>query len=135
MYLKFEEFSKRYGYSYRSWIFNLVFVVTADPKHVEAILTSHKHINKPLISFVLHPWLGNGLLLAKGNKWKRMRKTITPAFHFKMLEHFVHIFNENANNLVELLKLKLNETEAFDIYPIISDTTLNIIAGKFLSLL
>ena len=33
----------------------------------------------------LDSWLGNGLLLARGEFWHRNRKMLTPAFHFKVI--------------------------------------------------
>ena len=43
---------------------------------------------------VLRPWLGDGLLLSEGAKWKRNRKLITPAFHFGVLKTYINVFNE-----------------------------------------
>lgn len=33
-------------------------------------------------------WLGPGLLLGAGERWKKARKVATPAFHFKNLETY-----------------------------------------------
>lgn len=39
-----------------------------------------------------------------GDKWKKNRKMLTPTFHFKILEDFLPIMNENTKILVELLE-------------------------------
>lgn len=64
-----------------------------------------------------------------GSKWHQRRKMLTPTFHFKILEEFIRIFNEQSAVLVE----KLNEIvdQLFDIFPFITRCTLDIICGKY----
>ena len=38
-----------------------------------------------------------------GNKWRRNRRLLTPAFHFQILENFFDVFNKNAEILCEQL--------------------------------
>lgn len=47
-------------------------------------------------------WLGTGLLTAPtaGGVWKRKRRMITPAFHFNILQRYVPVFGEHAQQLV-----------------------------------
>jgi hypothetical protein len=65
-----------------------------------------------------------------GRKWRSHRKLITPAFHFKILENFVDVFNANGQILLEKLSKHLNGPE-FDIFSYIKLYTLDIISGTW----
>jgi hypothetical protein len=41
-----------------------------------------------------------------GEKWKRRRRQITPTFHFKILNEFIQVFEEQSNTLVSILKVR-----------------------------
>lgn len=64
-----------------------------------------------------------------GAKWFAQRKLLTPAFHFKILESFMSVFTEKANLLVQDLEPKI-EGDYFDVLPMITNTTLDVICGK-----
>lgn len=63
------------------------------------------------------------------NKWKTQRKILTPAFHFKILESYIDVFNTNATIMMDLLG-KNEGKENFNIVPFIDNCTLDIICGK-----
>ncbi|XP_042883728.1 cytochrome P450 4c3-like isoform X2 [Penaeus japonicus] len=90
------------------------------------ILSSQKHLDKSRDYNFLHPWLGTGLLTSTGSKWHTRRKLLTPAFHFKILEDFVEIFNYQSNKMIKLLEKKA-DGNCFDIFPFITLCTLDII--------
>jgi|688.fasta_scaffold468355_1 cytochrome P450 family 4 len=117
----------------------------------KAILTSQVHINKSITGTFLLPWLGDGLLLSggryqfvqiikiitrnvirirtSGNKWRKDRKLLTPAFHFQILDGFFDVFNRNSQILAEQINKKLLDVNEVDIYPMTSRCTLDIICG------
>lgn len=75
------------------------------------------------------PWLGTGLLTSTGQKWLSRRKIITPAFHFKILEDFVEVFDKQSSILAK--KLKKNEGRGeFDIFPLTALCALDVICGN-----
>lgn len=53
---------------------------------------------------------------------------LTPTFHFKILEEFIQVFNEQSVVLVEKLNKKVGQD--FDIFPFVTRCTLDIICGK-----
>jgi len=42
---------------------------------------------------------GDGLLISKGRKWERNRKLLTPAFHFNILNGYVHVMNQVCDRM------------------------------------
>ncbi|KAM7433684.1 Cytochrome P450 4V2 [Porites harrisoni] len=96
------------------------------PELAEIILSSSKHMTKSPDYEMLHPWLGTGLLTSDGNKWKKRRKLITPTFHFRILNDFIQVCEEQTAILISRLKEKVNKG-VFDIMPYITLLTLDII--------
>jgi cytochrome P450 len=45
---------------------------------------------------ILKRWLGDGLLISSGEKWKSRRKLLTPSFHFNVLHRFQAIFDKES---------------------------------------
>lgn len=110
----------------RVWLGTKLLLVSTDPKHIEVVINSSKHITKAFFYDYLMPWLGTGLLTSTGHKWKVHRKIITPTFHFKILEKYVDVFNKNGHILIERLSEKVNGP-VFDICPYITEYTLDVI--------
>ena len=55
---------------------------------------------------------------------------LTPTFHFKILEDFLQVFNEQSKILIEKLDAAMKtHQKGFDIYPFITRCTLDIICG------
>ena len=89
-------------------------------------------IEKSLNYNLLHPWLGKGLLTNTGKEWRQRRKLLTPTFHFKILNDFVPIINDNSNIMVD--KLRQLEGQAVDIRSMITNCTLDIICETAMGL-
>ena len=114
-------------------------LVCFHPDTVEPILTSNTHIAKSFEYEIVKPWLGSGLLLAAGNKWRSRRKMLTPAFHFKILEESLPILNRNADSLVNaFLEEGMNGSKPVDILTYVTNFTLDVILetamGKILNI-
>ncbi|KAI9560160.1 hypothetical protein GHT06_014171 [Daphnia sinensis] len=113
----------------RLWVGPLAMFSVSGAEGAEVVLSSNKIIDKSREYNFIQPWLGTGLLTSTGSKWHQRRKMLTPTFHFKILEQFIRVFNEQSAILVE----KLNDTvnQQFDIFPFITRCTLDIICGKY----
>lgn len=80
---------------------------------------------------MVRPWLADGLLLSKGEKWQVRRKILTPAFHFAILQQFTTILEENSWQLVQKLEDETSQEQS-NVIPLVSDSTLNSICGRSL---
>lgn len=70
-----------------------------------------------------------------GEKWKKHRKLITPAFHFTILEHFLQVFDTQTKILIENLKQVSKKNEYVNVYPIMAMYAMDIISGLLISVL
>jgi len=68
-----------------------------------------------------------------GDKWHHRRKLLTPTFHYKILDNFVPIMDEQSRQLVINLKSKVNQNA--EIRKELYLSALDIICGKAKNLL
>ncbi|KAI8440355.1 hypothetical protein MSG28_001689 [Choristoneura fumiferana] len=106
------------------WIGPRLMVFLYDPRDVELILSSHVLIDKADDYRFFKPWLGNGLLISTGQKWRSHRKLIAPTFHLNVLKSFIDLFNANSRTVVEKLK---KESADFDCHDYMSECTVEIL--------
>ncbi|XP_050362453.1 cytochrome P450 4g15 [Nymphalis io] len=106
------------------WIGPRLLVFLFDPRDVEVILSSHVHIDKAEDYRFFKPWLGNGLLISTGQKWRSHRKLIAPTFHLNVLKSFIDLFNANSRAVVNKLK---KESGSFDCHDYMSECTVEIL--------
>ncbi|CAI4226462.1 unnamed protein product [Auanema sp. JU1783] len=93
---------------------------------LERILASSRHLSKGFTYVMLEPWLGVSLLTSQEERWRPMRKLLTPTFHYDILKDFVPIFNEHARVLVNKLA-KLPRGEPVEILSKVTLCTLDVI--------
>ena len=73
----------------RVWLGGMPFVLLYGAEECEAILGSNQMLHKPFHYSFLGPWIGEGLLISKPDKWRPRRKLLTPTFHYDILKDFV----------------------------------------------
>ncbi|XP_037933935.1 probable cytochrome P450 4d14 [Teleopsis dalmanni] len=117
-----------YGKIWRMWFFHQEGLFVQDPRFFESILSSQQVISKNKLYNLVAPWLGNGLLLSTGAKWHARRKIFTPTFHFKILEQFVEIFDQQSAVMVKTLYEKADGKTVINMFPVACLTALDIIA-------
>ncbi|GLG92377.1 Cytochrome P450 4C1 [Gryllus bimaculatus] len=104
----------------------LLFVYTSSPKDNEMILSGYKFIHKGLLYKFFHPWLATGLLTSTGEKWRTRRKALTPAFHFKIIDQFVPVFNSCSDVFVQQMRARVG-AKGFDVWEDVKLLTLDVI--------
>ncbi|XP_077504617.1 cytochrome P450 4C1-like [Amblyomma americanum] len=121
----FAELTSKEGI-FHFWIGMQPFVVLHAAHTVEPLLSSSVNLSKTGQYHFLGPVLGEGLLTSTGTKWRSRRKLLTPAFHFRVLDSCVAIFNEQARVLVQ----KIRESEHMDfvdLFPMMTHCTLDVL--------
>ncbi|XP_072754855.1 cytochrome P450 4g15 [Anoplolepis gracilipes] len=117
--------SFEYDQVIRLWLGPKLMVFLMDPRDVEIILSSQIYIDKSSEYRLFEPWLGNGLLISTGPKWRAHRKLIAPTFHLNVLKSFIDLFNANSRAVVE--KLHKEGNNEFDIHDYMSECTVEIL--------
>ena len=116
-------------------IFNLSFgpksfLVLSDPvmsKHV--LKSSPEQYCKGMLSEILEPIMGKGLIPADPATWKVRRRAIVPGFHKKWLNNMISLFADRAQILVDDLEPKAASKQVVDMEERFCSVTLDII-GK-----
>ncbi|XP_058063436.1 cytochrome P450 4g15-like isoform X2 [Anopheles bellator] len=119
------ELSYIYGTVARGWIGYHLVVFLTEPADVEIILNSYVHLEKSSEYRFFKPWLGDGLLISSGDKWKHHRKLIAPTFHQNVLKTFVDVFNDNSRAVVERMRKEVGRE--FDCHDYMSEVTVDIL--------
>lgn len=113
----------------RIWLGWKPVVILYSPENIESVLNSTSVINKADEYRFFEPWIGEGLVTSKKVKWRFRRKILTPAFHFRILNDFLPIMNEEATKLIRKLNQRkyLDKNKVIDITPLIALCTLDTI--------
>nr|ANW46746.1 cytochrome P450 CYP4G102 [Locusta migratoria] len=117
--------SFEYGSVVKTWIGPKLLIFLTDPRDVELILSSNVYIDKSTEYRFFKPWLGEGLLISSGQKWRSHRKLIAPTFHLNVLKSFIDLFNANSRDVVT--KLRKEGKKTFDIHDYMSECTVEIL--------
>uniref|UniRef100_A0A336KJ13 CSON009391 protein n=1 Tax=Culicoides sonorensis TaxID=179676 RepID=A0A336KJ13_CULSO len=122
---KFHDFHEMYGETFQIRIGPNKMIVSRDPKMIEAIVNNPK-FGKSSEYKLLKDWAGENILTNNGEKWQKMRKLMTPAFHFQILERFVPIFEEKTNIMIEIIKEQ--SSKSIDVSSLFNNLTLDVIS-------
>lgn len=111
------------------------FVIVNRPDWIKEIL-----VNKPEIYTkgrlnrqILGPALGNGLLTAEGDFWRRQRRISAPAFHFQRLEALAGIMVESAIAAADRWEAHADTGRHIDIAQEMMRLTMEIVARTLFS--
>ncbi|CAL4063252.1 unnamed protein product, partial [Meganyctiphanes norvegica] len=109
----------------RIWLGPKPYIMIFKANPAEASVLLLKHFKGALIYDYISCFVFTCLLVA-GSKWHSRRKTLTPAFHFKILEDFVEVFTQQADKLVSKLAPHA-DGKVINIFPFVTCATLDII--------
>ncbi|KRF99612.1 uncharacterized protein Dwil_GK25786, isoform C [Drosophila willistoni] len=104
--------AEEHGDTFKLWLGPWFSVMLFDPRDVEHVLSSTQLLDKAFEYDFLGQWLNQGLLVSGGRKWHQRRKIITPAFHFRILEQYVEIFDRQTRQFVKNLDTALRKEAA-----------------------
>ncbi len=96
----FGAFAYREPYVYkRSWIRH--FLMVNDPEGARHVLLDNaaNYVKSDQVQKRVRAIAGNGLLTAEGASWRFQRRTASPMFHARMVNGFVGVFAEAAQDL------------------------------------
>lgn len=92
--------TEHYKTAYRIWFGpTRSAVVLCHPDSVKAVLPTA--FKEKSVCRLLSPFLGFGLGLQDGMRWKSTRKLLTPAFHLETVKSHIKIFQESAEVLLD----------------------------------
>ena len=109
----------------RTWVGPLY--VSIGVHHPSCVREIFKHSKDAPVYAILRPWLGEGLLIAEGQKWRRNRRLLTPAFHYSILRQYVSIYNNCTDTLLEKWSVASTRGEAVRLFDTVCLASLDII--------
>ena len=103
------------------------FYVSINLHHPSCVRDVFKHSKDANVYDKLKPWLGEGLLIAEGEKWHRNRRLLTPAFHYAILKPYVTVYNSCAELLIEKWRNTAAKGESVKLFDTICLASLDIL--------
>ncbi|KAJ7580631.1 cytochrome P450 [Mycena floridula] len=104
----FREWSEQYGTAFSFTILSETRILTTEPKHVKAILTTQfQEFEKgPVLNKVRKTLLGDGIFSTDGDTWKFHRSMTRPFFSKDRISDF-DIFDRHAEDVINQMKARL----------------------------
>nr|AGN04302.1 cytochrome P450 [Oryzias melastigma] len=121
------KWGKQYPYAFPMWFGpSVCFLNIHHPDYAKTILTSTEPKDDLVYRFI-ESWIGNGLLVSKGEKWFRHRRLLTPGFHYDVLKHYVKLMSESTQVMLDKWESYANTCETFELFEHVSLMTLDSI--------
>ncbi|KAK9708542.1 Cytochrome P450 [Popillia japonica] len=120
------QYHRIYKSSYKMFVGSQPYLMITEPEDMKFFLSTSPLLKKSEVYDMAKRWLGNSLLISSGDKWRKQKTMVTPAFHLNILKTFIDVFNSQADVFVEKL-LEESHKGNVDIYPLAERLTLDII--------
>lgn len=125
---KTTEGHRKYGDIFRITLIRDYQFMVCDPHVYEKVLGSTtENLKKHDVYAFLSPWLRSGLIISSGQYWHKHRKIITPAFHFKILEEFIEVFDRQCGVMMKKLTKYADGTTVVNVFDYVALMALDII--------
>ncbi|HLP49418.1 MAG TPA: cytochrome P450 [Chitinophagales bacterium] len=109
-------------------------LIAAKPEYAKhVLLENNKNYRKSLAYDMIRVLLGNGLLTSEGDFWKKQRRLAMPAFHKQKLADLTAMMVRKAEAEVEKIKPNADSGGYFDVAPLMTNLTLEIISEAIFS--
>eukprot|EP01094_Clydonella_sp_ATCC50884_P021422 TRINITY_DN4714_c0_g1_i2.p1 TRINITY_DN4714_c0_g1~~TRINITY_DN4714_c0_g1_i2.p1 ORF type:complete len:513 (-),score=154.10 TRINITY_DN4714_c0_g1_i2:292-1830(-) len=119
------KFMHEYQHLYRRWFFFIrPFLTVCSGEAAKSVLRTPDA--KSIMYNLLLPWLGEGLLISQGPRWKKHRRLLTPAFHYNILRGYVPVFVRHCEVMLDKWS-RVGPEEEIDAQHYIHSLTLDII--------
>ncbi|XP_042257674.1 cytochrome P450 4B1-like [Thunnus maccoyii] len=96
------------------------------PDYVKTVLASTEPKDDVAYKFI-ESWIGEGLLVSKGQKWFRHRRLLTPGFHYDVLKPYVKLMSDSAKTMLDKWESYANTSNSFELFEHVSLMTLDSI--------
>uniref|UniRef100_A0AAT9UTM4 Cytochrome P450 3638G1 n=1 Tax=Maconellicoccus hirsutus TaxID=177089 RepID=A0AAT9UTM4_MACHI len=106
------------------WLMHIPVVCVGKSDDIQTILSTTR--SKDLLG-IFERIVGNSLITLQGEKWRRSRRTVTPAFSPSMFQRYFPVFNEYSALLMKKLEPLCDTDEVFDIRSHVFTMNLNSI--------
>ncbi|XP_004519952.1 probable cytochrome P450 316a1 [Ceratitis capitata] len=126
---KSRNYLNKFGTLSHCWVFDRLFILTADYEFVTQLLRSADHLNTGYNN-LLQPIYGVGLLRQDADEWQRRRQLVMHALRPEILTDFVEVFAAQAQTLVERLRSVCDGKSSFDIQPYVESAVLDVLIAS-----
>ncbi|XP_070767693.1 cytochrome P450 4T8 [Enoplosus armatus] len=124
---KIVKWGQQYPYAFPMWFGPFVcFLNIHHPDYVKTILASTEPKDDIAYRFI-ESWIGDGLLVSKGQKWFRHRRLLTPGFHYDVLKPYVKLMSDSTKTMLDKWESYANTNESFELFEHVSLMTLDSI--------
>nr|AZR39479.1 cytochrome P450 [Agasicles hygrophila] len=127
------KFQKAYPDLCKIWFGPKLYIAVSNPEHIEKVLNSPKALDKDYLYKFLSFAIGEGLITARGQKWKKHRKAIMPAFNQKILDNYQKVFAQKSAIFTNIL-LENSGNKELDLAALLANCTLDMICETALGL-
>ncbi|XP_070380502.1 cytochrome P450 3A56-like [Dermacentor albipictus] len=76
-----------------------------------------------------HPIISQSMVHAEGDRWKKMRSLITPAFTTSNMKQMASLMDDSANELLDVIESLWSKTEAIEIRELFQRLTADVLIG------